>query len=166
MSNLTRALQEQVARLRDQLEQAHEQIRQLRATLRPSNVTHYRGLHLTGSESAALQIIVMSQGVCSEERLFQGLYGSRSEASQPTSRTTSIYVCRLRRKLRPHGIQIDRVRDVGLFMQPESKERLRALALDGHEMSHDEPGIRSGEKGWMGSDQPWLPAQSAVAPLS
>ena len=159
MSNLIRVLQEQAVRLRDQLEEAHEQIRQLRETVRPSNVTRYRGLDLTRTEQAALQILVTAQGACSNERLFQGLYGSRCEASQPTSRIISVFICRLRRKLRPHGIEIDTLRGVGLFIRPQSKERLRALALDSHEMSHDEPG----ERGGMGSDQPWDPAHQSFA---
>jgi DNA-binding response OmpR family regulator len=139
MSNLVRGLQEQVARLRAQLQGAREEIRQLRETLRPSNVTRYRELYLTGSEQAVLQIIVTVQGVCPRERLFQGLYGSRCETSQPDPRIINVHVSRLRRKLGAHGIQIDSVRGAGVFMQPESKERLRALALDGHEVPREEP---------------------------
>src|SRR4051794_27572916 len=41
----------------------------------------------------------------------------------------SVQICNLRRKLGALGIRIDRVRGVGLFIRPESKERLRALAL-------------------------------------
>jgi DNA-binding response OmpR family regulator len=130
MSNLVQALQEQVSGRRAQLEEAREQIRQLREMLRPSNVTRYRELDLTGTEEAVLQIIVAAQGVCSNEMLFEGLYGSRCETSQPDPTILRIYILRLRRKLGAHGIQIDRVHGRGLFMQPDSKERLRALALD------------------------------------
>src|SRR4051794_4571000 len=133
MSNLVQILQEQNGRLHAQLEEAREQIRQLRETLRPSNGTRYRGLHLTASEEAVLQIIVAAQGVCSKERLFQGLYGSRCETSQPDPGIIDLHIFRLRRKLAPHGIQIDRVHGVGVFLRPESKERLRALALDGEQ---------------------------------
>ena len=139
MSNLVQALQEQVSRLRAQLEEAREQIRQLREMLRPPNVTRYRELDLTGTEQAVLQIVLAAQGVCSNERLFEGLYGSRCETSQPGPGILSIYIFRLRRKLGAHGIQIDRVRGMGLFMRPDSKKRLRALALDSDEASQKEP---------------------------
>src|SRR3954454_6466079 len=130
MSNLVQALQEQVARLHAQLGEAREQIRQLRETLRPSNVTRYPELHLTESEEALLQIIVTAEGVCFRERLFQGLYGSRSETSQPDPRIIGVHLCRLRRKIGAHGIQIGTVHGVGVFMRPESKERLRAFRAE------------------------------------
>src|SRR3954447_25963096 len=130
MSNLVQVLQEQNGRLRAQLEEAREQIRQLCETLRPSNGTRYPELDLTATEAAVLQIIVAAQGVCSRERLFQGLYGSRCETSQPDPRIIGVHLCRLRRKIGAHGIQIGTVHGVGVFMRPESKERLRAFRAE------------------------------------
>ena len=77
---------------------------------------------LTGREADVLGILLRRQ-VMTHTQLFEAIWGGDSDRS---IKIVEVVVCKLRAKLRPHGIAIRTEHGVGYFIPPESKATARA----------------------------------------
>jgi DNA-binding response OmpR family regulator len=78
---------------------------------------------LTGREADVLGILLRRQ-VMTHAQLFEAIWGGDSERNL---KIVEVVVCKLRAKLRPHGIAIRNEYGVGYFIPPDSKATARAL---------------------------------------
>jgi two-component system, cell cycle response regulator CtrA len=82
-----------------------------------------RLLGLTPREADVFGILLKRQ-VMSAEQLFEAIWGGDSDCH---SRIVEVVVCKLRAKLRPHGITIRNEYGAGYYMTPQSKAAAHAL---------------------------------------
>ena len=105
----------EIARLYDRIEEL-ERLLGMRAVMP-------RMFGLTRREADVLGILLRRQ-VMSTTALFEAIWGGDSERG---IRIVDVMVCRLRAKLRPHGIAIRNEYGVGYFIPPDGKATARAL---------------------------------------
>jgi len=77
---------------------------------------------LTQREAEVLGILLRRQ-VMTHAQLFEAIWGGDSERN---IKIVEVIVCKLRAKLRPHGIAIRSEHGVGYFVPPDSKATARA----------------------------------------
>jgi DNA-binding response OmpR family regulator len=82
---------------------------------------------LTPREADVLGILLKRQ-VMSQTQLFEAIWGGDSERE---TKIVEVVVCKLRAKLRPHGIAIRTEHGSGYYIPPDSKAAARAL-IDAH----------------------------------
>ena len=87
-----------------------------------------RALGLTRREADVFGIL-LRRPVMSATALFEAIWGGDSDCN---SKIVEVIVCKLRAKLRPHGIAIRNQYGIGYFMTPQSKAAARAL-ITAHE---------------------------------
>jgi DNA-binding winged helix-turn-helix (wHTH) protein len=104
----------ETARLRDRVEEL-ERLLGMRQILP-------RLWGLTGREADVLGILLRRQ-VMTHAQLFEAIWGGDSDRSV---KIVEVVVCKLRAKLRPHGVAIRTEHGVGYFIPPESKATARA----------------------------------------
>jgi DNA-binding response OmpR family regulator len=104
----------ETARLRDRIEELERLIGM--RTVPP------RLWGLTRQEADLLGILLRRQ-VMTHAQLFEAIWGGDSECN---SKIVEVVVCKLRAKLRPHGIAIRTEHGVGYFIPPDSKAAARA----------------------------------------
>lgn len=83
---------------------------------------------LTTREADVFGILLRRQ-VVSQTQLFEAIWGGDSDRE---TKIVEVVVCKLRAKLRPHGIAIRTEHGVGYFIPPDSKAAARAR-IDAHE---------------------------------
>jgi hypothetical protein len=136
--------EQQISELREQLAEARETIRQLQEQLGSTTTRKfYDGISLTRREGVVLNMLMTADSLCSRERLLIGLYGPDAAADHNLN-NISVAVCFLRKKLKPHGVEIPPiVYGEGYVMSKESKERLRSLEVSADR--HTVKGTRSAQ---------------------
>jgi DNA-binding winged helix-turn-helix (wHTH) protein len=105
----------QTARLRDRIEELERLIGMRMVPPRPWG--------LTRREADVLGILLRRQ-VMTHTQLFEAIWGGDSERN---IKIVEVVVCKLRTKLRPHGIAIRTEYGLGYFIPPASKATARAL---------------------------------------
>ena len=105
----------ETARLRDRIEELER--------LMGMRMVAPRLFGLTRREADMLGILLRRQ-VMTHAHLFEAIWGGDSERSV---KIVEVVVCKLRAKLRPHGIAIRTEYGVGYFIPPDSKATARAL---------------------------------------
>ena len=115
---------ERIATLTAELDEARELIRQLEHLMRGSGYRAPECLGLSPRETEILGLLVARESI-RRDVLMMALYGHRSDP--PGTGVLSVYLCRLRRKLAPHGLTIESGWGQGWRLTPEMKARLRAL---------------------------------------
>jgi DNA-binding response OmpR family regulator len=78
---------------------------------------------LTPREADVFGILLKRQ-VMSQTQLFEAIWGGDSDRE---TKIVEVMICKLRAKLRPHGIAIRTEHGVGYFIPPASKAAARAL---------------------------------------
>jgi DNA-binding winged helix-turn-helix (wHTH) protein len=73
--------------------------------------------------------ILLKRQVMSQTQLFEAIWGGDSDRE---TKIVEVVICKLRAKLRPHGIAIRNEHGVGYFIPPDSKAAARAR-IDAHE---------------------------------
>src|ERR1700733_3368614 len=106
---------EQIAALREALSEARETIRQLQKESSNPTTKLYEGIKLTKTERMVLDILVAANGVCSRDRLLNGLYLSQGKEC-PTEKVINVMICRIRQKVAPHRVDIGTVHGYGYMM--------------------------------------------------
>ena len=114
------------------MDELREENRQLREALKPETFVVYPALNLSRSEAMLLAMLRDARTVLSKERMRIRLDAAWRRDRPGTVKGIDVHICRLRKKLRPFGVEIDSVWGVGLSMTAESKTRLLALAR-GHD---------------------------------
>lgn len=104
----------ETARLRDRIEELER--------LMGMRMVPPRLWGLTRQEADVLGILLRRQ-VMAHAQLFEAIWGGDSECN---IKIVEVVVCKLRAKLRPHGIEIRTEYGVGYFIPPDSKAAARA----------------------------------------
>ncbi len=110
----------ETARLRDRIEEL-ERLLGMREVL-----PHPWGL--TRREAAVLGLLLKRQ-VMSVTQLFEAIWGGDSDCE---TKIVEVVVCKLRAKLRPHGIAIRTEYGAGYFIPPQAKAVARAQIAGHH----------------------------------
>jgi DNA-binding response OmpR family regulator len=105
----------ETARLRDRIEELERLI--------GMRMVPPRLWGLTRREADVIGIMLRRQ-VITHAQLFEAIWGGDSERN---IKIVEVVVCKLRAKLRPHGIAIRTEYGVGYFIPPDSKATARAL---------------------------------------
>lgn len=106
-----------------------ERVRQLEAGLASTGGQHSVPLefHLTGRETKILQAL-MSRIEVTKEALMMEVYGDRyHEDDLPEIKIVDVFVCKIRKKLRPFKIDIETRWGRGYALPPESKALINAM---------------------------------------
>jgi DNA-binding response OmpR family regulator len=83
---------------------------------------------LTGHQADAFGAILKAKAdVVSKESIYNALYGGLSDVEL---KIVDVFVCKLRQKIEPFGIEIETVWGRGYRMSPEMKRRARALIAE------------------------------------
>lgn len=114
-----RALEEQVADLEEEKLRLEEELdfeRYGEAGWEPP-----RELGLTRKEGDFLKALIVRER-CTKEYLFNAIYSVMEDP--PQIKIIDVFVCKLRAKLRPHGIRIGTIWGVGYELSPGMREQL------------------------------------------
>lgn len=115
-------LEQQIAELRAENDELRETIRQLREALAPV-VVYPAEWRLTPQESTMLRTIAC-RPVARRRALLLALYGERRPDDLPAPKVLDVLICGLRKKVRPHGITIEAVLQVGFRIDAATRARL------------------------------------------
>ncbi|MFC3074945.1 helix-turn-helix domain-containing protein [Shinella pollutisoli] len=100
MDDLVQAQQREIAMLR-------ERVRQLEHALSPSVVAIDMAWQLTSSEARVFACLA-TRAKATKEMILQALYSDRPDDA-PEPKIVDVFVCKLRKKLKPFGIEITTV---------------------------------------------------------
>lgn len=84
--------------------------------------------HLTPAEQRVFGIFRLAPGrVLSKEHIWHTLYGLRHDDEMPEIKIVDVFVCKLRKKINPHGVDLTTVWGTGFYLSNEHSERLDQL---------------------------------------
>ncbi|NEI60938.1 helix-turn-helix domain-containing protein [Rhizobium leguminosarum] len=95
---------------RDRIEFLEERIRQLEEALMPSSVMVPVEYQLTSLESRVFAHLA-SREFGTKQSIMMALYSDRAE--EPEIKIVDVFVCKMRRKLRPFGVKIETIWGLG-----------------------------------------------------
>lgn len=118
----------ELVNLRGQVETLREQIRNLKI---PSDDlwTYIRAFKLTHMEARFLAVLVQ-HGSRTKEQIYHACYGQRIDKDQPEPKIIDVFVCKLRAKLKPHGVEILTRWGYGYELSTEGREKVKKLAAE------------------------------------
>lgn len=111
--------------LQSENEELKERIRQLEAMLGQTFDAH-RKFGLTKAETKILGVLARVQ-VASRDAIHSLLYFDRPN-DVPDINIVNCFICKLRKKLRPHGIAIETDRNSGYFLSSATKAKLAEIS--------------------------------------
>lgn len=109
-------------RLRERIGELEEENRQLKAALKPS-VCFPAAWKLWPREAKILAALYASPGLVTYESLRIAMVGIRGDAPE---NMVQVYMCRMRPKVAPFGIEFRVVRGAGLVLAPQSRAVITA----------------------------------------
>lgn len=92
--------------------------------------THPR-YRLTNAEQTLLGILLACKHVASKEHIYTLMYGMYLDP--PELKILDVYICKLRNKLRPLGVNITTVWGRGWFLDTEDRAKVEALRFTADE---------------------------------
>lgn len=112
------ALEAENERLRDEIEMLRE------ALISPD----YMPLEfcLTGKEAAVLGHL-LARDLGTKRSIMAALYAVHADGDEPEIKIVDVFVCKLRKKVLPFGIEIGTRWGEGYFLPPEMKVKLRGM---------------------------------------
>lgn len=113
---------QEIARLREQLDDALYQIRLLKGE--PYHLPLVAHVGLSDKEARAVSM-VLRRGRVTRDALYQALYGSRHPDEMPDGHAVVRLMSRARKRLRSLGVDIQNVWGVGYSITPENVARLK-----------------------------------------
>ena len=113
--------------LQDRLGKVEKKVLYLQQLLRAQSRNVYPGIKLTPNQETIVNRLLATNGICSQEQLYEALYLSREYKPDPKILRETIRA--VRKQLRPHEIKIETLFGKGYTMPRESKARLRKLAV-------------------------------------
>lgn len=81
--------------------------------------------HLTPTAEKVLRLLISRDGTVTDDQFLDVLYTMKLD--EPVSDIVGVYVCKLRKVLKPHGISIGTKWGRGYYMMPEDKAKIAAL---------------------------------------
>lgn len=97
-----------IDRQQQEIAMLRERVRQLTALLAPRDVLVRFEWGLTTSE-ARLFAFLTTRELCSKAEIMNALYALRPEADEVEPKIVDVFVCKLRKKLRPFGVEVETV---------------------------------------------------------
>lgn len=114
----------ELVHLRAQLSDAQALLRERNE---PATAMGLAGIaRLTPNESKIAGFLA-ARGRVSKAQLFHHLFGHRLADDQPEPKIIDVFICKVRAKLKPHGIEIKTIWGSGYEMTPGNVAKLRAL---------------------------------------
>lgn len=123
------------ARLQDEIEDLREEVLQLRAMVFGGEWRAPRELRLTTLEERLLAALFREPVLLTRCRAMMAMYGL-SHDDPPGDNIVTIYICKLRAKLKPHGLRIGTEWARGWFLPPETRAWLAE-----HAPGHASPAV-------------------------
>lgn len=116
-------LHQEIAKLRVELDEAKATIREL-----TKSSDDLQGVASLTRLEAVLVDALARRCRATKEQLYDAMYSLRHEDEQPVLKVVDVFVCKVRKKLAPHGISIGTIWGVGFEMSRNDVAKLRALA--------------------------------------
>ena len=118
-----------ILRLRDEISLLKEENRQLREALAPAKAWP-RELGLTKTEKSILNCLLASAGrSLSKFKIHDWLYSGHSDS--PGDKIIDIYICKIRKKLKPYDVIIDTDWGSGYYIDLANAQKLQNLVEKG-----------------------------------
>jgi two-component system cell cycle response regulator CtrA len=88
-------------------------------------------LHLTGRETKVFAALLAAPGLLNKEQILAKSYDDRYGLDdEPEIKIIDIFICKIRRKIKPFCLQIDTVWAMGYSVPPETKATVRRMNED------------------------------------
>jgi len=123
---------DQVVELRHEVQALRDALEAMRSSLESEpGLKLIQIAHLTHTERLVLGILIRRRRV-TKDQLMTALYCHRPD-NEPCAKIIDTYICKIRKKLKPHGIEIKTVWCAGYEIPLDSIERIKAMiaAADG-----------------------------------
>lgn len=124
---MSRVMRERIELLEQEVAELQERVRHLEEMKFGLDWHPPVELALTPAEAVILAALIANER-CSKENLLdasrQSGLGYRRDEVEP--KIVDVYICKLRRKLQPHGLEIVTLWGRGYQLAPESRQRLQA----------------------------------------
>lgn len=129
MTTFVSLYQEEIKMLRERNAFLEEENRQLRLGI-SSDIVLFRipDTHLTLREFQMLSALVQYE-VATKATVYRHLYPEARADGGPDFKLMDVYICKLRGKLKPHGIAITSIWGRGWALDPVDREKLRGWAV-------------------------------------
>jgi two-component system cell cycle response regulator CtrA len=124
-------LQKTVDVLTEENELLREESRQLRSELENIGWRAPLELNLTPAEEVVLGCL-LKRASATKSGLYMALYGSKVESDQATPKIVDVFICKLRKKLAPFGLEVGTDWGRGYFLTPDSKQKLQEMGGADH----------------------------------
>ena len=119
-------LEEENRLLRERIDILEEELYQLRDLKLNRKWTPPIALALTVHEEKVLTMLMMQSGTVSKDAMMASLYNLQMKDS-PGPKIIDVYVCKLRKKLKPWGIQVTTDWGRGYKLTDEDRDKLKNL---------------------------------------
>lgn len=129
MTTLANSYQNEIKKLRDRNDFLEEENRQLRLGS-SSEIVLFRipDTHLTLREFQMLSAIAQNE-VATKPTVYRHLYPTERADGGPDYKLMDVYICKLRSKLKPHGIAIKAIWGRGWALDPDDRKKLLQWAV-------------------------------------
>lgn len=124
-TNDSSILKEEIRLLREELEKLKEENRQLRKSILPSEWTPPLEFCFSPIENIIFAILYKNApNLVSKERFMDAAYGMRAGDKIPEPKIVDVWICKIRSKIRDHGLMIENIHGQGYRLTQESAEIL------------------------------------------
>ncbi len=107
-------------------EELIERILNLESVLGLDFTTH-PSYNLTNLEDKILGQLILHT-VATRRMFYEAIYGMDSDP--PYEKIVDVFVCKLRKKLKPHGVEIKTMWGQGYFLEPDMRERAKTFDIN------------------------------------
>jgi len=73
--------------------------------------------------------LLMRRNRATKDQMMTMLYADRPD-EEPDSKTLDVMICKMRKKLRPHGVEIRTIHGAGYELPSTSREKIKALMVE------------------------------------
>lgn len=120
-----RELEARIKVLEDENEELREKVRQLEEQQRGTRPMPLE-FGLTGSEERMLAILLSRDGAVTKETFLNLMYGGLPD-DEPELKIIDVFICKLRKKLKPFDIEVTTIWGRGYILGPAEKKKIRAM---------------------------------------
>ncbi|MET1415092.1 helix-turn-helix domain-containing protein [Roseibium sp. HPY-6] len=121
------ALDYEIVHLRAQLEQKEARIAELERLIADQQIVFPTQWDLTRIQTRILRFL-LKRNFANREQIHAFLYADRDDGG-PELENVRVHICLLRKKLKPHGVNINWLVGMGYSLDDDTKEQIRASAI-------------------------------------
>jgi len=121
---MTLALDYEIVHLRAQLEQKEARIAELERLIADQQITFPPDWDLTRIQTRILRFL-LKRSFANREQIHAFLYADREDGG-PELENVRVHICLLRKKLKPHGVNISWLGGMGYRLDDATKEKIRS----------------------------------------